>query len=101
LSLISLAAHGYEPTDEQKRAHVSLTDGRQYRTQFVDGNHRLAALWLSGAKVCPVLPVWTNVFGLDHARYNLFVDSARQQESFPQILAESVYEFNARSMTPA
>jgi hypothetical protein len=99
LSLRLLEARGYEPSEQEVRdEHVALTDGRHYRIQFIDGNHRLAALWLSGSKVCPVLPVWTNVFALDQAHYNVFRDAARQEENIGRVLAETVYEF---SVTPS
>jgi SAM-dependent methyltransferase len=99
LSLRLLEARGYEPSEQVVRdEHIALTDGRQYRIQFIDGNHRLAALWLSGAKACPILPVWTNVFGLDRARYSVFRNAAHQDENIGRVLAETVYEF---SVTPS
>jgi SAM-dependent methyltransferase len=97
LCLRLLGGRGYSQSDEVARdEHIDLIDGRQYRIQFIDGNHRLAALWLSGAKVCPVLPVWTNVFGLDQARYSLFSDAVHQDENLGPTLAETVYEFRIK-----
>jgi hypothetical protein len=89
-SLPSLEAHGYQPSDEQMDEHVLYTDGRAFRIQFIDGNHRLAGLWLSGAKHCPILPIWTNIYGLSQKNYNLFPDTVYQDAIVRKILAENV-----------
>ena len=40
-------------------------DGNRYWTAWIDGHHRLAALYLSGAEFCPSLFAWSNLHALD------------------------------------
>ncbi len=96
LSLPSLQPHGYAPDDAQLDEHVTFIDGGEYRVQFVDGNHRLAALWLSGGNICPILPVWTNVFGLRQQNYKVFSDATTQDFELERILARNVIAARSR-----
>lgn len=90
LSLAALERQGYELTPAHVNEHVEFVGHGDHRIQCIDGNHRLAALWLGGAARCPVLPVWTNIFGLDPARYALFEAPARQAALLAPLLAGTV-----------
>jgi hypothetical protein len=47
-----------EPGEGAEMDRLVLTDGSRWRVGLMDGNHRLAALWLAGAPACPCHMVW-------------------------------------------
>lgn len=47
-----------EPGEGDGMERIVLSDGTRWRVGLMDGNHRLAALWLAGAALCPCHVVW-------------------------------------------
>ncbi|TDH60002.1 class I SAM-dependent methyltransferase [Dankookia rubra] len=92
LAVPGLTREGYTPQDSQLDEHIHIEGRGEYRIQYIDGNHRLAAMWLSGASSCPVLPVWTNIFGLDKTSFAVFADSDKQDRLLVPLLAKSVLQ---------
>ena len=90
LSVPMLTESDYAPADAQLDEHIHIDGSGEYRIQYIDGNHRLAAMWLSGADRCPVLPAWTNIFGLDSTSFQLFPDADRQSTCIIPVLSASV-----------
>ena len=90
LPIPALVARGYDPQDFQLDEHVHIEGRGECRMQYIDGNHQLAAMWLSGAGSCPVLPVWTNIFGLGTKGFSLFSDERKQQQTILPLISESV-----------
>ncbi len=93
VGLTWLEAYGYKAADFPRDHHMTLTNGARYRIQGVDGTHRLAALWLSGAATGPVLPVWTNVFGVDAVLSDLVAGDSSNDMGLQTLTTQAVYEF--------
>ena len=90
LELELLEARGYVPCGRMRREHIVTTAGTGYRLQLMDGNHRLAGLWLGGAETCPAMFVWTNLHGLDRGSYALFDSDERQDSLVVPLIGQSV-----------
>ena len=69
---------------------VAEPDGAPVRAQRLDGQPRLAALWLAGAADCPVLPVWTNLHGLGQDGFALFDEAEGHEGRVMEALAAEV-----------
>jgi hypothetical protein len=96
VGLASLRALGYRPSDLNLDHHLTLSNGRDYRIQCVDGNHRLAALWLCGAGQAPVLPVWTNLYGEDPEVARIAGLGASPDSVMEQLVTRAVTELSGQ-----
>ena len=65
MSQVDLEGQGLSVDHRQPEEFVIDRTGNRYWTAWVDGHHRLAALYLSGAEVCPSLFAWSNLHPLD------------------------------------
>ncbi len=92
LSVPMLTECGYTPMAPELDEHIHLEHRGEYRIQYIDGNHRLAAMWLSGADKCPVLPAWTNIFGLHSPDFRIFPDKPEQIDLIMPILSDSALQ---------
>jgi hypothetical protein len=86
LSVARLEALGHRPVPEE---HLML-EGAVVRAQRLDGQLRLAALWLAGAAECPVLPVWTNLHGFGQEGFALFDEAEGHEARVLEALAAEV-----------
>jgi hypothetical protein len=65
MSHAELERHGLSVDHREPEEFVVDRAGNRYWTAWVDGHHRLAALYLSGAELCPSLFVWSNLHPID------------------------------------
>ena len=65
MSHIELERQGLSVNHREPEEFVVDRDGNRYWTACIDGHHRLAALYLSGAELCPSLFAWSNLHPLD------------------------------------
>jgi SAM-dependent methyltransferase len=65
MSHAELAGQGLSVDHREPEEFVIDRAGNRYWTAWVDGHHRLAALYLSGAEVSPSLFAWSNLHPLD------------------------------------
>jgi hypothetical protein len=65
MSHIQLEQQGLSVNHREPEEFVVDRDGNRYWTAWIDGHHRLAALYLSGAEFCPSLFAWSNLHPLD------------------------------------
>lgn len=86
LSVARLEELGHRPVPAE---HLTL-EGAAVRAQRLDGQPRLAALWLAGAAECPVLPVWTNLHGFGQEGFALFDEADGHAARVLEALAAEV-----------
>jgi SAM-dependent methyltransferase len=65
MSRVELERQGLSVDHREPEEFVVDRDGNRYWTAWVDGHHRLAALYLSGAEFCSSLFAWSNLHPLD------------------------------------
>jgi len=78
MSDAELTRQGLSVDHRERAEFVVDRAGNRYWTAWVDGHHRLAALYLSGAEYCPSLFAWSNLHPLD-----LRVEAAAPGEGRP------------------
>lgn len=93
LAVARLEALGHRPLPDE---HLTL-DGADaaLRVQRLDGQPRLAALWLAGAPTCPVLPVWTNGQGFGQDAFALFDEAEGHEARVMEALGAEVLAHRA------
>jgi SAM-dependent methyltransferase len=64
MSHAELEGQGLSVDHREPEEFVIDRAGNRYWTAWVDGHHRLAALYMSGAEFCPSLFVWSNLHPL-------------------------------------
>jgi hypothetical protein len=101
ISLTPLSALGYSTNDLNRHRHIGLRGGQELRLQCVDGNHRLAALWLGGAAACPVVPMWTNVLGTDTELESLPALVATKTAGIASLFGQTLRDLDAQPATVA
>jgi hypothetical protein len=97
IGLTLLSPLGFSIDDSNRHQHLRMRGGREFRVQCLDGNHRLAALWLGGADACPVIPMWTNVVGTDAGLESLIKPTAGETPGLNVLFGQTVQDWDSET----